>query len=761
MTAHVVIAMLVVLISPGMAKDGDMISTDQLMKQGSEFLQRGDFAQAAASWKEAAQQYEKSGRVKERAQALLQLAYAYQALGQAKNALQTLELALALARQTEDPGQRATILAALGKAYLDLGQFDESAEHLNQAFAMARETGDKGLTGSVLNDMGVLFSVRQQYGDALGAYAEAASLAQAAQLPSLAMRAGANAALAATKLGRYAEAKERLDQAWTQAKGQDASHEKAYGMLTLGLAYSDLRPHLPQEAQPLLLQAFTVLNEAAAVAGQMGDVRTQSYAWGYLGHLYETEHRYGDATRLTRQAMFAAQETNAPESLYRWQWQLGRIFAALGDLDEAIAMYGQAAVTLQPLRPELSYASDESHASSRGSIRPLYFELADLLLKRAALTEQEKDAERYVLQAREAVELLKAAELREYFRDDCVDALQGRITSLDMVSPTAAVIYPIVFPDRLELLVSQQNRIRRVEVPVTADVLTKEVRTLRRLLEKRTTHEYLPHAQQVYDWVIRPFENELGQSIDTLVFVPDGPLRTIPMAVLHDGTQFLINKYAVANTPGLSLTDPRPINRQRIKVLSTGLTESVQGFPPLPHVSVELLAIRKLYGGDQLVNKEFIIPSLEKELKEGQFTIVHIASHGQFKSNVDQTFLLTFDDRVTMAKLDEFVGLFRFRDDPLDLLTLSACQTAVGDDRAALGLAGVGIKAGARSAVATLWFINDEASSTLMAEFYRQLQSPSISKAIALQRAQQKLLDDPVYQHPAYWAPFLLLNNWL
>ena len=156
-----------------------------------------------------------------------------------------------------------------------------------------------------------------------------------------------------------------------------------------------------------------------------------------------------------------------------------------------------------------------------------------------------------------------------------------------------------------------------------------------------------------------------------------------------------------------------------------------------------------------------MIARLEKELKEGQFSIVHIASHGEFRNDVKKTFVLTFDDKLTMDRLDEFVGLLRFRDEPLGLLTLSACETAAGDDRAALGLAGVAIKAGARSALATLWFINDQASSDLVAEFYRQFQDPSVSKAAALQRAQLKMIGSPVYRHPAYWAAFLLLNNWL
>jgi len=324
------------------------------------------------------------------------------------------------------------------------------------------------------------------------------------------------------------------------------------------------------------------------------------------------------------------------------------------------------------------------------------------------------------------------------------------------------VIYPIVFSDRTELLVSLKTELTRTSVPVAAIDLTREVRAFRYTLEKRTTREYLAHAQKLYDWLIRPLEADLlAHQIDTLVFVPDGVLRTIPMAAFHDGQTFLINKYAVALTPGLNLTDPRPLDRERVNLLSSGLTASVQGYPALPYVAGEMTTLRDLYRGDQLLNQDFRTARLEQELRDGQFGILHIATHGQFATDVNQTFLLTFDGKVTLNQLDRLIGLFRFRREPLELLTLSACQTGVGDDRAALGLAGVAIKAGARSALATLWFINDEASAELVSEFYRQLRNPKLSKAQALQRAQQKLLADRVYEHPAYWSPFLLLNNWL
>jgi CHAT domain-containing protein len=434
----------------------------------------------------------------------------------------------------------------------------------------------------------------------------------------------------------------------------------------------------------------------------------------------------------------------------------------LGKLDEAIASYRLSIRDLQAVREEMSscYANPESSYQKTASV--VCFELVDLLLQRASRLREGETIEPYLAEARDTLEVLKVLELREYFRDDCIDAARLVEKKLDVVSEKAVVVYPVLFPDRVELLVSFAGRLKRFTLTVGIDELTKEARELRRKLVKRTTWEFLPHAQKLYDWIIRPLENDLNaMKLDTLVFVPDGPLRTIPMAALHDGNQFLINRYPIAITPSLNLTDPRPLKREGAKVLLLGLTQAVQGFSGLPYVADELKSIRELYGGELLLNDEFRLARVEDELKKEPFSIVHIASHGQFGADVGDTFILSFNEKFTMDRLAQYVGLFKFREEPLDMLALSACETAAGDDRAALGLAGVAVRAGARSALATLWHINDPASYELVVEFYRQLRNPSISRAAALRAAQLKLLNDLRYDHPGYWAPFLLINNWL
>lgn len=712
-------------------------------------------------WQEAVARSEPGDRSGQLSDTLIALAQAYQALGQYQDALHIFAQAQLAAKQLQDPIRTALVLQNIGDIYVAAGSVEKASQALNEGLAIARQMQNATVSAALLNDLGNLLTSQKRFSEAFAAYQESMTLAQSSENLPLAVRVWTNAATTLLQQGQYQEARTYLDQAETNLPSIEPSHDSVYGWITLGVSYRTLRQHLPHANADPLPHAFAALSTASTMAEQLGDKRAAAYAWGALGTLYEDDQRYPEALQLTQRAIFVAQQVQAPESLYRWQWQAGRILKALERRDEAVASYRGAVASLQSIRQELAVQYGGTQTSYRESIAPVYFELVDLLLQQAAKLPREEE-QAYLVEARATVELSRAAELRDYFHDECVDTAHSHVVQLDEVSKSAVVVYPILLPDRTELLVSLPGGLKRTIVPVGAAAVTMEVRNLRQYLEKRITRQYLPPAQRLYDWLIRPIEPDLAAvSAKTLVFVPDGPLRTIPMAALHDGSQFLVQKYAVAVTPGLDLTDPHPLKREQTQVFAAGLTESVQGYAALPYVSTELQAVHQMYGSIPLLNQAFQTTAMEKELRENPFSIVHIASHGQFAGDVEKSFILTFDDKLTMDRLAQVVGYFRFRQTPLELLTLSACETAAGDDRAALGLAGVAIKAGARSALATLWSVNDEAASLLVTEFYHQLQNASISRATALQRAQMKLLDDPRYQHPAYWSPFLLLNNWL
>ena len=724
--------------------------------------ERGDFENAISKWSEALSLLEKRGDPKETCTALVRLARAYLSIGDTGKAIKSLTKASAIAKKSGDQADLALVLSTMGNVYLTDREQDLSRQRLQEALAIARRIRDPHLCAAILNDMGNLFSLQEDYQEAIAAYGESIRLANKASDNLMAATALSNTAAAETKEREYVMAKSHLDEASRLAQSTEDSHHKAFLLINIGIAYNDLRQYMPGLNSSLFALALQSLNQALVVSQALDDLRANSYALGYVGALYEDEHRYDEGLRFTRHASLEAQKVDMPEAQYKWQWQTARLLEDLHQTDAAISSYREALVSLESIRPEMSNCYGKVPIPFREQAKPLFLEFVDLLLQRAASTHHSSKAEDDLYEARNTIELLKVYELRDYFHDQCLDAERSGIKNLDVVSKTAAVIYPILLPNRVELLVNFPTTMKRYSVPVDSETMTREIRDFRSKLEKLTTPEYLPHAQQLYKWLIRPLEKDLQASgVDTLVFVPDGPLRTIPMSALNDGNQFLISKYAVVVTPGLTLTDPHPINRKNMQVLALGLTKSTQGFPSLPYVSDEIKAVEDCYHGEVLLNEKFELQSMKKSLHDEPFAVIHIASHGEFKREYKDTFILTFKNRLTMDRLSDYIGLFRFRNTPLELLTLSACETAAGDDRAALGLAGVAVKSGARSALATLWFINDRASSLLIGEFYRQLRNPAVSRAHALQRAQLKLLNDRRYRHPRYWSPYLLINNWL
>jgi len=343
-----------------------------------------------------------------------------------------------------------------------------------------------------------------------------------------------------------------------------------------------------------------------------------------------------------------------------------------------------------------------------------------------------------------------------------VAEIESQARPLETVSRSATVVYPILLPDRLELLVSLPSGLVRHTVPVTGEQVAAEVAAFQKGLVRPTRSGYRPAAQTLYDWLVRPYAARLeAENVDTLVFVPDGPLRTIPMSALHDGEDFLVSRYAVAITPGLSLVDPKPLDLERAKLLLVGLSEPTQGFPGIPNAARELAAIRELYGGEVLLDEAFETERFKRKLVAEQPSVVHVASHASFTGDPATSFLLTHDDQLTMDEISEMVAPTQFQTQSLELLVLSACETASGDERAALGLAGVAIRAGAKSALGSLWRIQDEATYELVVGFYEEFKDPAVSKAEALRRAQLRMVESRRFAHPFYWSGFLLISNWL
>ncbi|NJL01777.1 MAG: CHAT domain-containing protein [Spirulinaceae cyanobacterium SM2_1_0] len=377
-------------------------------------------------------------------------------------------------------------------------------------------------------------------------------------------------------------------------------------------------------------------------------------------------------------------------------------------------------------------------------------------------------------------------------REDCdqegaIAKLQGRLQQLAAETGTQpAAIYVFSRPQQLELiLLHPTGSPSRHSIPAaTPEVLHAQARELYTEIvdpTRRLTTAYLPSAQQLDRWLIQPLEAELRQQgTDTLLFSLDRGLRSLPLAALHDGEQFLVERYRFSVIPSLELANLQHTDVSEANVLATGVSE-FRHLMPLPAVPLELAAIaQQSANGKVLLNPDFTLDNLERQRQASKATVVHLATHAEFLPG--ELGVIEFWDRT--VDLTEFAQL-DWQNPELALLVLSACRTAVGDADAEYGFAGLALQAGVEAAQASLWYASDVGTLGLMSEFYAELRQTHL-KAEALRRAQLSLLQgeiqleagdltasfgdlplplelaglsDRTFEHPYYWAGFTTIGN--
>lgn len=743
-----------------------------LNTQGSLQLAMGQTADALNTWKQAEKAYAEAGDEAGRLGSQINQVQALQNLGMYRRAKMTLEQSNAKLQALPNSSLKAKGLRSLGVALQVVGDSTQSQKILEQSLAIAQQINSPLDIGATLLMLGntvrsstnpekALVFYQQATQKAMTPLAKVESLLN--QLSLLVEIRNKNCSSQSPPCKEEAERWEAIQALLPSIKSELAnlspSRDAIYAEVNFaGSLIKILSPESEalsnnSRRTQLTKDAALILAQAIQQAKTLKDPRAESYALGQLGYLYEQTQQLSDAQKLTKDALIIAQGINASDIIARWQGQLGKIFKEQGDVESAIAAYTEAVNNLQSLRSDL-VAIPDWQFSFRESAEPVYRDLVGLLL-------QSNPNQKNLKQAREVIEKLQLAELDNFFREACLNAKPEQIEKID---PQAAVIYPIILPDRLAVIVSIPGQpLRHYATAIAQNNVEK---TLEKLLSSLnpffSSKERLQLSQQVYDWLLRPAEVEIAKNqVKTLVFVLDGLLRNLPMAALHDGKQYLLEKYNIALAPGLQLVASRSLSTQQLKILTGGITEARQGFSALPGVKIEIEKIASGRISKIFLNQDFTEINLKKQLETTSFPIVHLATHGQFSSNAEQTFILSWNDKI---QVKEFEDLLRFREqgqrNPIELLVLSACQTAVGDKRAALGLAGVAVRSGARSTLATLWAVQDQSTAQIMTEFYQQL-SQGIGKAEALRKAQQYMMKQPKYEHPFYWAPFILVGNWL
>jgi CHAT domain-containing protein len=740
--------------------------------QGQLQLDQGLASDALATWQAAEATYRTTDDTDGILGSQINQARALQSAGfyrQARELLSQVEQSL---QGQPDSPLKVTGLRNLGKILRWVGDLERSRQVLEQSLAIAQQLpSDPPASASDISGIFLsLGNTARAQEDSAGALAFYQQAAATASSPATTAQVQLVQLSLLVETQQWAEAKRLVPPLQALLSTLPPGNIAVYGRINLAQSVVKLSSGAGEAEETLPPELFKTVAQDLAMAVQyvhrVEDTRTESYALGTLGSLYETTRQWGEAQELTQQALKLAQATGAADIAYQWQWQLGRINCqgtqpCSGNLPQAKAAYADAVKSLQSLRSDLVAISQDVQFSFRESVEPVYRQFVELLLQSDASGPDQVPSQENLKQAREVIEALQLAELDNFFREACVNA---RPVEIDRIDPHAAVIYPIILPNQLAVILALPNQPLRYHKTSLPQVEVEQILTQMRQSLRPTAfvEDWLPAAQQVYDLLLRPIDDQLTASgISTLVFVPDGQLRNMPMAALHDGDRYLIETYSVVLTPGLQLLQPQALERQRLHLLLAGLSQAREGFSALPNVVVEIDQIKAELPSQVLLDQSFTNQSFQAQVESTPASVVHLATHGQFSSKAEDTFILTWDGRIDVKQLDQ---LLRFREGdrtPIELLVLSACQTATGDRQAALGMAGVAVRSGARSTLASLWSVGDRSTAALMIEFYRQLGLPGVTKAEALRRAQVTLLHQDDYLSPYYWAPFILLGNWL
>lgn len=724
------------------------------------------------------------------------LGEAYRLIGNYDQAIKYLQIGQQLAPQN------FLLLNSLGNAYKNRAQLqDLQADSAKKTgiFTKAKELAQKSVTD--YNQAREYFQISiNQARDQKQVIAQMRGLLNLIQLSSQTNR---------SKILENDEFNKTVQEALTVFAVVPDSSTKVYGAIELAYLQpnskgTSLFTYCPTQLVLPDAGILDLLQKSVVTSQNLQDNRLLSYANGALGHYWEC-HQANDKTALktalkyTQAAILAADhKLSAKDSLYLWEWQAGRILDKQSRKQEAIAFYQRAFNILEAIRQDILTAERDVQFDFRDVVRPLYQTLAqsrlDLIEAGAIAGEQRRNELSAVVKT---IDALRLAELQNYFGNDCIlsalnpQQVEELLQDNSAAFENTAFFSTIILEDKTGILLqlpNQATKFRWIEDTnqqkpkiVSSHTLEQKIAEFRAGLIRKEDLVYdTTIAAQLYDWIIRPFAEDINpEKVKTLVFIQDGFLRSVPMAALYDSQQqkYLIETYAVATTPSLRLNTIKLRDRSTQKALILGLTETAtidgKSFDALSAVPDEVSAVKNIFPNHtSLIDQNFVPENFQQKLEKSTYPIVHIASHAQFGIIPEDTFIVTGNNqKLTISQLENSLRNINSQSDSVELLALTACQTAVGDDRATLGLAGVALQVGVKSAIASLWHIQDQSTSELVKTFYTNYRNQGLSIAQALQIAQKRMIHanqlppsegiNPSYNHPAYWASMIAIGNWL
>ncbi len=760
---------------------------------------------------------------------LLQQGQENMAAGYFREASVQLQQVEAIASEQRDYYTEALARGLLGYIALQRQEYAMAEQVLTAVFTQAQTNAWTDLQVRFALYLGQLHMRQQNLQQARTFFEQAVALAEKITDKSLFISALYQIATVNIDVQETLKAAQQLQQATTLLEALPVSAVSS--QLWLNIGYQNLRLYHPQSKQQSYLQeSFYALHKALAQAKQFALPRVEASALKYLAQLYKPESPT-EAIKLLLAGITAAQKADASDLLLDLEWQLGQLYQSKNEAKQAIAAYRRAIKHIESIRMDIPVSYQQGRSSFRDTFAPIYLTLADLLLLE---TPSATPAQQQLLlkEAQDSIELMKKSELEDYFQSRCdISATPINLQKTDL---HAAAIYPIALPSRLEIIVYTADGLHQFTTPVSAKRIEEQARLFSSNLRNYADFtESKKQARHLYQWLIAPLKPLLEkQHIQTLLYIPDGGLRLVPLGALYNSTdkRFLIEEYAVVTSPGMSLIDNSSVAHQQNSILLAGMSvpgavinelpeallgdlvaavpekssenrqltrdikravgqklqrelttvektqktrqlrellqkplvmEKLQKLLALPGVASEIKQLANQNDMPYLLNENFSLANFKQALTGDAHKILHIASHGFFGSTAEDSFIMTHDRILNLNQLENLLNADYFKLNPIDLITLSACQTAEGDDRSPLGISGVAIKSKVHSALGSLWPVSDDATSQLMTQFYQNLKNPQYSKAKALQEAEISLLKQQKFKNPSMWSPFVLVGNWL
>ena len=754
---------------------------------------------------------------------LVNLGAVYSALGEIKKALDNFDQALAIQRAVGDRSGEAVTLNDLGVVNADLGELQKALDYYGQALPLKHVIGEPSGEAVTLNNLGVVYARVGQNPKALEYYEQALSLRRSVgDRPGEAITLS-NIGASYDALGEKQKALDYLKQALLLNRAVGDRSGEATTLNNTGAAYDGLGERE---------KAIEQYERALILERSVKDPMLEGTTLGLMMQHWQEEKKAPLAIFLGKKAINSYQQirsnieglqkatqksfADSVEGTYRRLADLlvteGRLFEAQQVLDllkeEEFKQFtrgdngGGATGTLALSSGEV--AMDRRYREVSGSTAALWNEWNTLNAKSPRTPEEEQRFQtlsKGLSDAEQVFETFLSQELYEQLgknkqADASVRELEQKTSDLQAIlhelEPGTVALYTVIAPERLIIiLVLPDARISR-DYPIKAEVLREKVFALRRVLLSPES-DPLPMAQELYKIVLGPIEKDLQDAgAKTLMWSLDDVLRYVPIAALHDGKHYVVENYRNEIFTLSSISKLKDAQHSGSwQALAMGVSKSYGDFSPLPTVPAELHGIVRATGeatgglmpGEVLLDDEFTKGALEAGLRHG-FPIVHVASHFSFQTSGDDfSFLLLggkneAGEHLTLSDIKTDVNI-RFWN--TELLTLSACESALSGERNGRELDGLGEitqRKGAKAVIASLWSVSDQSTAALMRRFYEIWTTHAgMSKVEALKQAQMALLREEVkpegveaavgassppesFAHPYYWAPFILIGNW-